>query len=91
MDPDPTLFHFFLWKVFQPIYQTWPGFNSLPNDKIWDQSNLKAFADVILNVIQMMIGITDRVENIACKGEFAEYQHFLLFPQCFDRLLFQGQ
>ena len=56
---------------------------SLPNDKFWDQSNLKAFADNILNVVQMMICVTDWIENIVAKGENAGYQHFLLFPQCF--------
>ena len=59
------------------------SFNSLPNDKIWDQSNLKAFADDILNVVQMTISIADWIENIAGKGENAGYQHFLFFPQCF--------
>ena len=29
-----------------------------------------------------------RVENIAGKGENAGYQHFLLFPQCFQKLPF---
>ena len=43
-------------------------FTSLPNDKIWDQSNLKAFADDILNVVEMMICVTDWVENIVGKG-----------------------
>ena len=26
-----------------------------------------------------------RVENIVGKGENADYQHFLLFPQCFQK------
>ena len=30
--------------------------------------------------------VLGRVENIAGKGENAEYQHFLLFPQCFQKL-----
>ena len=29
------------------------------------------------------------VENIVGKGENAGYQHFLLFPQCFQKLSFQ--
>ena len=45
---------------------------TLPNDKIWVQSNLKAFADN-LNVVQMMICVTDWVENIVEKGENAGY------------------
>ena len=60
-------------------------FNSLPNNKILDQSNFKAFADNILNVVQIMICISDRVESIVGKGENAGYQHFLLFPQCFQK------
>ena len=55
--------------------------NPLPNNKIWDLSNLKAFADDILNVVQMMICVTDWVENIMGKGETAGYQHFLIFPR----------
>ena len=66
------------------------GFDFLPNYKILDFSNLKAFADdnlyVALNL--MMIYVLDRVENIAGKGENASYQHFLLFPQHFQMLSF---
>ena len=39
-------------------------FNSLPNDKILDLTKLKVFADNKINVAQMMISVTDRVENI---------------------------
>ena len=28
---------------------------------------------------------SDRVENIARKGEIARYEQFLLFPQCFQK------
>ena len=30
-----------------------------------------------------------RIEEIVVKGENADYQHFLLFPQCFQKL-YQG-
>ena len=30
------------------------------------------------------------VENIEGKGENAGYQHFLLFPQCFQKASFSG-
>ena len=33
----------------------------------------------------MMISIFDKVENIVGKGENAGYQHFLLFPQWFQK------
>ena len=32
-----------------------------------------------------MISVFDSVENIVGKGENAGYQHFLLFPQCFEK------
>ena len=65
---------------------------TLPNDKIWDQSNLKAFADDILNGVQSMICVTYWLENIVGKGENADYQHFLPFFQIvFKRLLLQGR
>ena len=54
--------------------------NSLLRDKILDQSNFKAFAVDILNVVQIMICVSDRVENIVANEENAGYQHFLLFP-----------
>ena len=60
-------------------------FNSLPNDKILDWSNLKAFADDKINVIEKIKFVLGKVENIAGKRENAGYQHFLLFPQCFQK------
>ena len=66
-------------------------FNPLPNNRFRDQSNLEAFADDILNVVQITICVTDCVENIMGKGENAGYQHFLLFPQCFQKPSFTLQ
>ena len=37
----------------------------------------------------MMISLFDRQENIVRKGENAGYQHFLLFPQCFQKAFFK--
>ena len=62
--------------------------NPLTNDKIWDQSSLKAFVDDILNVIQVMICVADWVKNIVGKALNAGYHHFLLFPQCFQNASF---
>ena len=36
----------------------------------------------------MIISAFDSVENIVGKGENAGYQHFLLFPQCFEKASF---
>ena len=37
-----------------------------------------------------MICVTDWEENIVGKGENVGYQHFLLFPQCFQKAYFPG-
>ena len=58
--------------------------------KFLDQSNFKAFADDILNVVQIMICVSDMVKNIVEKGENAGYQHFLLFPECFQKASLSG-
>ena len=57
----------------------------LPNDKILELTELKAFADDKLNVARITISLFDRVENTVGKGENAGYQHFLLFPQYFPK------
>ena len=36
----------------------------------------------------MIISVFDRIENIVGKGENARYEHFLPFPQCFEKVSF---
>ena len=62
--------------------------NSLSNEKILDQTNLKDFADNKIRVTYVMDFVMGRVENIVVKGENAGHQHFLLFQQCFSKLSF---
>ena len=38
----------------------------------------------------MIISVFNRVENIVGIGENSGYQHFLLFPQCFEKASFPG-
>ena len=64
--------------------------NSLPNDKILDWSKLKAFADDKIKVAEMRSSLSDRKENLLGKKENSGFQHFLLFPQCFQKPSFQG-
>ena len=64
--------------------------NPLQDDKILDQTKLKAFADDKCNVTKMIISVLNRVENIVGKGEIARYEQFLLFPQCFQKACFPG-
>ena len=49
-------------------------------------SKLKAFADDKFIVTQKVKFPCYRVENIVGKGENADYHHFLLFPQCFQKV-----
>ena len=66
-------------------------FNSLPNDKTLDWSKSKAFADDRKKVLNVMIFLVfDRVENIGGKRENAIFQHFLLFPKCFQKEFHSG-
>ena len=65
-------------------------FNSSPNEKILDWSKFKAFADDKIDVTQKLKFVLEMVENIVGKGENAGYQHFLLFPQCFQKVPFTG-
>ena len=58
-------------------------FNSVPNDKIFALTKLKAFADDISNVAKLMTSVCDRLRNIVGKGENAGDQYFLFFPPCF--------
>ena len=56
--------------------------------KFIDRSKSKAFADGKINVNEKMKFDLGRVENIVGKGENAGYQHFLLFPQRFQKGFF---
>ena len=54
-------------------------YKSLPNDKIFDQSKLKAFADDQINAAAKLKFVSRRIEKVVRKGENAGHQHFLLF------------
>ena len=64
------------------------GLNSLLTLKFLDWFKLKAFTDDNIHVAEKLIFVLGRVENIVGKGENAGYQHFLLFPQCFQKASF---
>ena len=53
-------------------------------------SKLKAFADHKINVTQKLKIMLGWVENIVGKGENAGCQHFLLFPECFQKASYTG-
>ena len=60
---------------------------TLPNDKISDLTNVKAVADDKITLTQNLKFMLGKEENILGKGETG-YQHFLHFPQCFQRASF---
>ena len=62
--------------------------NLLQDNKILALPNFKAFADDKYNVAQTVHFFSDSAENIVGKGENAGFQHFLLFPQCFQKASF---
>ena len=61
--------------------------NPLPNDKILDQSKVKALADEKINLAKKLKFVLEVEENVLGKGENAGYQHFLPFPKYFYRFL----
>ena len=62
--------------------------NTLPNDKILDQSKLKRFADNKINVIQKQKFVLERVEKIVGKGEKCWLPAFSPFPIMFSKGFF---
>ena len=61
--------------------------NSLPNDISIDWSTLTTLAEDKINVTEKFKFAMGWVENVG-KVENAVYQHFLLFPQCFQKASF---
>ena len=53
-------------------------------------TKLKAFADDKFNDTKIIIYDFDWVENMMGKGENAGYQHFLLYPQYFQKASYTG-
>ena len=62
--------------------------NSLPNNKTLDWFKFKALGDDKMNLAEKQKFFLKLVENIAGKRENAGNQHFLLFPQCFQKASF---
>ena len=78
-----------VWLVNCPFHQVFTEWKILDFSKLKafadDLSKLKAFADDKLNVVEMVVIIYESVENLVGKGENADYQHFLHFPQGFPK------
>ena len=50
-----------------------------------DSFKFKEFADGIFKFDENDRKVSKRVENTVGKGEIAHYEHFHLFPQCFQK------
>ena len=68
-------------SIANKVYQT--GLSFLQNDKISDYSKLKAVADNNLNIVQIIIPMFDRVENIVGRA-------FSPFPAILLKVFFSG-
>ena len=55
-----------------------------------DWSKLKELAGDKINVTEKVKFGLGQIENIVEKRENAGYQHFFLFPQCFQKAYFSG-
>ena len=62
----------------------------LPNNKFLHWFKLKELADEKINVTEKLKFVLRRVENMVGKGQNAGYQHFVLFPQCFQKSSLSG-
>ena len=82
MNLDPSIF-MSIPKAFSINY-----FTLYQTTNIWTGPKFKEFADDKSKVDKnndLMISFIDRNENMVRKGENAGYQHFPLFPQCFQK------
>ena len=71
------------YRALSIILITWS--KPFPKQEILEKAKLKGFPDDKLTLVRNLISLFDWVENIVGKGENAGYQHFLLFPQCFQK------
>ena len=62
--------------------------NLFPQDKILDQTKLKAFVDDKLNVTKMIISVFDKSRKHFGERRKCLYKQFILIPQCFQKASF---
>ena len=63
----------------------------ITRQQILDSSKLKEFADDNFKFDENGRKLSKWVENTVGKGEIVRYEQFLLFPQCFQKVLSQGR
>ena len=72
-------------KMFKIHFWSPWTFSKLTLSQILDSSKLKEFADDNFRFYEKGGQWYKRVENGVGKGEFARFEQFLLFPQCFKK------
>ena len=90
ISPFPIMFSKGFFQNLSKGVIVWEWVNSLLNDKFLDWFELKAAADDKSNVAEKLKFVLGRGENIVGKGENDGYQHFHLFPQCFQKASLLG-
>ena len=83
--PSLLLFSFILLSLFDPKSTL---LNSLPNKKKLEWSKLKAFADDIINIIEMIFFLPQRVEIIVGKRKYSGLQAFSPFLTMISKFFF---
>ena len=66
------------------------AFKPITRRQISDSSKLREFADDNFKFDENGSKLSKQVENTLGKGEIAHNEHFLLFPQCFQKACFPG-
>ena len=79
---------FLLFPVSKGVI-VWEWVNHFLNDK-FDSLKFKTAADYKSNIGANELKPSDMAENIVGMGENSGYQHFLLFPQCFQNTSVAG-
>ena len=83
--------NFIIWATCLSSGQVWNYvLKPITRRQVLDSSKLKEFADDNFKFEKNGRKVSKRIENTVGKGEIARYEHFLLFPQCFQRLVSQG-
>ena len=85
----PSVFKRLVSQGRQKVSLCGNGLTIYQTTSFWPRPNSKHLQTTIHMLLKWRF-VFDRAENIVGKGENAGYQHFLLFPQCFQRLLSKG-
>ena len=79
-----------VFYLFEDLASILTKFNSLIYDRFLDWSKLKAFADDKIYLKGKLKLVLGTIESNFGKGENVSYQHFCLFPNCFQNPPFSG-